>query len=245
MPASSGAAMTASVRRARRGRAGHTPPDPVPLRENVDNRLAGQALPRLDAPAKIDGSALFAADVRFPTWSMPRCCSGPWGSRLAGIDQAAAQRHDRRAAHLRGSRMGGGGRHQLVGGAEGADRDAAALPPAPSRTSTHAEHQRRARRRAGRRRRRARLRGRRRRPAPSPAPARSPQTYEVGLAPGAALGAADAPPSASSATRSKSMPPARRPASPAPPRRAAPASPRTGSPSSRPSPAAAMAGSSS
>src|SRR5205085_11962981 len=36
--------------------ASHTPPDPAPLRENVDNRLAGQALPRLDGPAKIDGT---------------------------------------------------------------------------------------------------------------------------------------------------------------------------------------------
>src|SRR5690242_1135083 len=43
----------------------HSPPDPVPLRETVDNRLAGQPLPRLDAPAKVDGSALFAGDLRF------------------------------------------------------------------------------------------------------------------------------------------------------------------------------------
>jgi isoquinoline 1-oxidoreductase beta subunit len=68
----------------------HTPPDPIPLRDNADNRLAGQPLPRLDAPAKIDGSALFAADVRFPDMVYASLLSGPWGSRLAGMDKAAA-----------------------------------------------------------------------------------------------------------------------------------------------------------
>ncbi|HTU11227.1 MAG TPA: molybdopterin cofactor-binding domain-containing protein [Allosphingosinicella sp.] len=70
---------------------GHTPPDPVPLRDNEDNRLIGEALPRLDAPAKLDGSALFAADVRFPDMVHASLLSGPWGSRLAGIDRAAAR----------------------------------------------------------------------------------------------------------------------------------------------------------
>jgi isoquinoline 1-oxidoreductase beta subunit len=69
---------------------GHSPPDPVPLRDNADNRLAGQPLPRLDAPAKIDGSALFAGDVRFPDMVYASLMSGPWGSRLAGMDKAAA-----------------------------------------------------------------------------------------------------------------------------------------------------------
>ena len=68
----------------------HSPPDPVPLREDVEGRLAGQPLPRLDAPAKIDGSALFAGDVRFPDMVYASLVSGPWGGRLAGIDRAAA-----------------------------------------------------------------------------------------------------------------------------------------------------------
>jgi isoquinoline 1-oxidoreductase beta subunit len=70
--------------------AGETPPDPLPMRENIDNRLAGQALPRLDGPAKVDGSALFAADIRFPDMVYAALLSGPWGSRLAGMDKAAA-----------------------------------------------------------------------------------------------------------------------------------------------------------
>ncbi|HYD14509.1 MAG TPA: molybdopterin cofactor-binding domain-containing protein [Allosphingosinicella sp.] len=68
---------------------GYTPPDPVPLREDVEGRLSGQPLPRLDAPAKIDGSALFAGDIRFPDMVYASLASGPWGSRLAGIDRAA------------------------------------------------------------------------------------------------------------------------------------------------------------
>lgn len=69
---------------------GYTPPDPAPLRENVDHRLAGQPLPRLDGPAKVDGSALFAGDVRFPDMAYAALYCGPWGSRLAGFDRAGA-----------------------------------------------------------------------------------------------------------------------------------------------------------
>ena len=93
-------------------------PTPVPMRDDVDDRLAGQPLPRLDAPAKIDGSALFAADVRFPDMVYAAVVSGPWGSRLAGMDKAAARGVAGALQDLRGCRMGGGGRHQLVGGAQ-------------------------------------------------------------------------------------------------------------------------------
>ncbi|WP_425228032.1 molybdopterin cofactor-binding domain-containing protein, partial [Sphingomonas sp.] len=37
-------------------------PDPLPLGANGAGKLAGRALPRLDAPAKVDGSANFAGD---------------------------------------------------------------------------------------------------------------------------------------------------------------------------------------
>lgn len=66
---------------------GHRPPASLPMRDNVDNRLAGQPLPRLDAPSKIDGSALFAADVRLPDMVYAAVRSGPWGSTLASIDR--------------------------------------------------------------------------------------------------------------------------------------------------------------
>ena len=43
---------------------GESVPDPMPLRGGETGRLTGQSLPRLDSPAKIDGSVNFAADVR-------------------------------------------------------------------------------------------------------------------------------------------------------------------------------------
>ncbi len=46
--------------------AGGAVPDPVPLRGDEAGRLTGQSLPRLDSPAKVDGSVNFAGDVRLP-----------------------------------------------------------------------------------------------------------------------------------------------------------------------------------
>jgi isoquinoline 1-oxidoreductase subunit beta len=46
--------------------AGEELPDYLPIRAGIDNRLAGESLPRLDLPSKVDGSALFAGDVRLP-----------------------------------------------------------------------------------------------------------------------------------------------------------------------------------
>jgi isoquinoline 1-oxidoreductase beta subunit len=67
------------------------PSAPPALRDDVEGRLAGQPLPRLDAPSKIDGSARFAADFRFPDMVYAAVRSGPWGSRLAPVDTAAAR----------------------------------------------------------------------------------------------------------------------------------------------------------
>lgn len=67
-------------------------PEDLPIRGGSANRLAGQPLPRLDAPAKLDGTALFAADVRLPNMLYAAVRSGPPGSRLAGLDKAAAER---------------------------------------------------------------------------------------------------------------------------------------------------------
>src|SRR3546814_7464555 len=41
-------------------------PDILPFRQAEVDRLAGQDLPRLDTPSKIDGSHNFAADLRLP-----------------------------------------------------------------------------------------------------------------------------------------------------------------------------------
>jgi isoquinoline 1-oxidoreductase beta subunit len=68
-------------------------PAHLPIRAGIDNRLAGQPLPRLDLPAKVDGSALFAADVRLPDMVFASVRAGPGeGSSIAGFDRAAALR---------------------------------------------------------------------------------------------------------------------------------------------------------
>src|SRR5687768_7430328 len=69
-----------------------TLPDYLPIRGGIDNRLTGQALPRLDLPAKVDGSAQFAGDIRLPDLVYASVRSGPGpSSRLVGADRAAAR----------------------------------------------------------------------------------------------------------------------------------------------------------
>lgn len=71
------------------GASGRTPPDELPVRGGIENRLAGQELPRIDTPAKIDGSARFAADVRLPGMLFASVRSGPPGSQLTRFDREA------------------------------------------------------------------------------------------------------------------------------------------------------------
>ena len=65
-------------------------PDHLPVRGGLENRLVGQPLPRLDIPAKIDGSARFAADVRLRDMVHAAVRSAPRGSRRVALDRAAA-----------------------------------------------------------------------------------------------------------------------------------------------------------
>jgi isoquinoline 1-oxidoreductase beta subunit len=59
-------------------------PEHLPIRAGIDNRLAGQALPRLDLPSKVDGSAPFAGDIRLPDMVYASVRGGPTeDSRLA------------------------------------------------------------------------------------------------------------------------------------------------------------------
>ena len=67
-------------------------PGEIPLRTG-GVRLAGRGLNRLDAPAKVDGAAIFAADVRLPDMVYASIRQGPIGdSRLKAVDKAAADR---------------------------------------------------------------------------------------------------------------------------------------------------------
>jgi isoquinoline 1-oxidoreductase beta subunit len=65
-------------------------PDDLPVRGGVDNRLAGTALPRLDVPAKIDGTATFAADIRLRDMVYAAVRAAPPGSRRLSVEWDAA-----------------------------------------------------------------------------------------------------------------------------------------------------------
>lgn len=68
-------------------------PDDLPLRFGDEGRLTGQSLPRLDVPAKVDGSANFVADVRLPDMVFASVRQGPRpGARLLSCDKPAADR---------------------------------------------------------------------------------------------------------------------------------------------------------
>jgi isoquinoline 1-oxidoreductase beta subunit len=65
------------------------PAEDVPLRRG---KRAGQPLPRLDLPAKSDGSLRFAADVRLPNMLFAAARMAPPGGELKGFSRAEAQR---------------------------------------------------------------------------------------------------------------------------------------------------------
>jgi isoquinoline 1-oxidoreductase subunit beta len=73
--------------------AAQTLPKDIPLRTDTESRISGRGVNRLDIPAKIDGSANFAADIRLPDMLYAAIRQGPLGdSRLIKIDKAAADR---------------------------------------------------------------------------------------------------------------------------------------------------------
>lgn len=69
-----------------------TLPDPLPLRPEESGALAGEPLPRLDVPAKVDGSANFAGDVRLADMVFAAAWAAPPGARITGLNRAAAAR---------------------------------------------------------------------------------------------------------------------------------------------------------
>ena len=72
---------------------GENLPEPLSLNAQGAGKLAGKPLPRLDASAKVDGSANFAGDIRLPDMVHAAIRQGPIGdSRLLRVDKAAADR---------------------------------------------------------------------------------------------------------------------------------------------------------
>src|SRR3546814_597174 len=68
-------------------------PATLPMLPAREDGLAGQNLPRLDVPAKIDGSANFAADIRLPNMVFASIRQGPVGdATLKSINEAEAKK---------------------------------------------------------------------------------------------------------------------------------------------------------
>ncbi len=68
-----------------------TLPNPLPIGGQGAGKLAGRSVPRLDVPAKVDGSATFAGDIRLPDMVHAAIRQGPAAnSRLVRVDRAAA-----------------------------------------------------------------------------------------------------------------------------------------------------------
>ena len=68
-------------------------PRGVAWRIDRDGRLSGRSVPRLDLPAKVDGSANYAADIRLPDMVYASIAQGPLGdTRLKSVDRAAADK---------------------------------------------------------------------------------------------------------------------------------------------------------
>ncbi|MBW4330975.1 molybdopterin-dependent oxidoreductase [Stakelama sp. CBK3Z-3] len=66
-------------------------PSDVALRQAGSERLSGTSVPRLDTPAKVDGSANFAGDIRLPGMMFAAIRQGPVGdTRLIAANREAA-----------------------------------------------------------------------------------------------------------------------------------------------------------
>jgi len=68
-------------------------PSPIPLRKPGEGDMSGKPMPRLDLPAKLDGSVRYAGDVRLPGMVFASIRHGPLGrTRPAQVDTAAAKK---------------------------------------------------------------------------------------------------------------------------------------------------------
>ncbi len=73
--------------------AAETPPDHPPVGLARAGRLIARSVPRLDAPAKVDGTAMFAGDVRLADMVHVAVMSGPAGNtRLLSVNHDPASR---------------------------------------------------------------------------------------------------------------------------------------------------------
>jgi isoquinoline 1-oxidoreductase subunit beta len=67
-------------------------PDRVTLKRREDFKLIGTPAKRLDTPAKVNGSAIYAIDVRLPGMKVATLAQSPvFGGRLKSVDDTAAK----------------------------------------------------------------------------------------------------------------------------------------------------------
>lgn len=67
------------------------PPGDIPLRTPGAGGISGKSVPRIDLPSKVDGSAIYAADVRLPDMVFASIRRGPLGdTSLLSVDKAKA-----------------------------------------------------------------------------------------------------------------------------------------------------------
>ena len=72
--------------------ADRSPPLSAPFKQTKEGRLIGRPLPRLDGPAKSDGSWRFATDVRLEDMLFASVRVAPPGGHLTGFDRHAIER---------------------------------------------------------------------------------------------------------------------------------------------------------
>ncbi|MEH3108126.1 MAG: molybdopterin-dependent oxidoreductase [Sphingomonas fennica] len=70
---------------------GFAPPTALPLREPGEGGISGRAVPRIDHPSKVDGTAQYAGDVRLPGLVHAAVRTGGPGETVAAVDEAAAR----------------------------------------------------------------------------------------------------------------------------------------------------------
>jgi isoquinoline 1-oxidoreductase subunit beta len=75
-------------------------PSQLPLRIGAENRLTGRSLPRLDLPAKVDGSANYAGDIRLPDMMYAAVRMGPLGDTVFKSGDSKAATAIRGVSHV-------------------------------------------------------------------------------------------------------------------------------------------------
>jgi isoquinoline 1-oxidoreductase beta subunit len=67
-------------------------PSQLKLKDPKDYKIIGRSVPRVDAAAKVNGSAIFGLDIRVPGMVYAAIARPPYGAKLTGFDEKAARK---------------------------------------------------------------------------------------------------------------------------------------------------------